>query len=82
MLNIKDLITLDDNNRYLVTNKALLDGLTYYFLVDIKNNTNIKFCYENKIGDKLELTEVDDDNLITKLILLFAKNILDAKKEG
>ena len=45
-IDIKDIITLSDDNEYIVTSKAVYDNKIYYFLVDINDNSNMKFLYE------------------------------------
>ena len=50
-MNIKDLVTLSDDNEYQVISKTNYEGLVYYYLVDMNDISNIKFLYEN--GDKL-----------------------------
>ena len=79
MIDIKDVITLDDDNEYTVVSKVNYESKIYYYLVDIKDNTNLKFCYE----DKDELVELVDKELTTKLLPLFfeaSKHILDELK--
>ena len=63
-MNIKELVTLSDDNEYQVISKTNYEGLVYYYLVDMNDISNIKFLYEN--GDKL--TEVDDPDLINRLL--------------
>lgn len=70
-LNIKDIVTLDDNNEYVVVSKTNYENKTYYYLIDKNNNTNIKFCYE----DAGDLVEFDDKELATKLLPLFLKEM-------
>ncbi len=69
MIDINDIITLDDNNEYIVTSKAALNNKTYFLLVDINNNSNIKFCYI----DKDEMVEISDKDTCSKLLPLFYK---------
>ena len=69
-INIKDILTLDDNNEYVVVNKNFYDNKNFYYLADLNNNTNVKFCYE----DKDELVEINDKVLNTKLLSLFANS--------
>ena len=71
MINIKDLVTLDDNKEYCVASKAMLEGKTYYFLVDMNDTRNIKICFESVENNTIILTEVEDNNLIQKLLLSF-----------
>jgi len=70
-IDVKDLITLDDENEYVVAGKADYNGITYYCLVDIHDNSNIKFCYL----DNDEFVESSDKILNTKLLPLFLKSI-------
>lgn|GEM_PF-4175772 len=67
-----DSITLSDRNEYLVVGKTVYNDNTYYFLVDEKNNANIKFCLE-KIETKT-LVEIDDINLTRILVPLFSNS--------
>lgn len=70
-IDIRDILTLDDNNKYLVISKINYENRNYYYLIDVNANSNIKFCYEK--GD--ELVELNDKSLITKLIPLFDHKI-------
>jgi len=68
-INIKDTITLNDDNVYVVIGKATYQGGTYYYLIDKNNNENIKFCVENT--KKSSLIEIEDSELIRNLLPLF-----------
>lgn len=67
IINIKDILTLDDNNEYVVVSKVKHNNKDYYYLIDKNNNKNIKFCY----GDNDELVEIENKELITLLLPLF-----------
>ena len=67
MIDIKDVLTLDDKNEYVVVSKINYESKIYYYLVDINNNNNLKFCYE----DNNELVEIEDKELTTKLLPMF-----------
>ena len=73
MINIKDTLVLDDDNEYVVVSKAICNNIEYYYILDMYNSSNFKFCYlENE-----ELVEVENEELIKTLLpLLFdaAKN--------
>ena len=69
IINIKDILTLDDNNEYVVISKINYESKNYYYLLDKNNIENIKFCYE----DNEELVEIDDKELVTKLLPLFVE---------
>lgn len=77
MIEIKDIVTLSDDNKYGVVSKITKDNTTYYYLVDINDNSNIKFCYEDTSNGILELVEINDVELIKNLIILFNNNIKD-----
>lgn len=70
MININDLVTLEDNKDYVVVSKAIYNNKNYYYLIDINDETNLMFCYE----DDNQLVESNDKSLNTKLIPLFINN--------
>ena len=72
-IDIKDILTLDDDNKYVVVSKVYFEGKDFLYLVDINNNANLKFCYV----DNDELVESNDKELITKLLPLFFDEIKD-----
>lgn len=76
-IDIKDLITLDGINRYVVASKVLYENINYYYLININNNKDILFCYE----DINELVEIEDNDLIQRLIPLFFQNARNILKE-
>ena len=75
MIDIKDILTLSDGNQYGVVSKTAKDNIIYYYLVDTNDYSNIKFCYEEKKANQIDLIEVSDENLIKSLLLSFADNI-------
>lgn len=77
IINIKDTLTLDDNNEYVVVSKVNYEKKNYYYLLDKNDNTNFKFCYE----DKDDLVEIDDNKLNTKLLPLFLQASKDILKK-
>ena len=64
----KDVLTLSDNNKYVVASIADYDNKTYLCLVDINNNDNKKFCYLNK--DEVIIIKKEDMNKILLLKLM------------
>ena len=58
---------LVDDNKYVVASKVNYENKFYYYLIDIKQNGNLKFCYE----DGEDLVELSDKALVTKLLPLF-----------
>ena len=74
MIDIKDVLTLSDNNEYVVVSKIDYENKTYYYLVDNNNHNNLKFCYL----DNDELVEIENKELTTKLLPMFLE---EAKNE-
>ena len=72
-INIKDILTLDDDNKYVVVSKVYYEGKDYLYLIDINNNKNLKFCYV----DNDAVVEISDKELNTKLLPLFFDKIKD-----
>ena len=75
-----DVLTLEDKNEYVVVSKVLYEDKNYMFLVDINNNKNIKFCYQ----DNDEVVESEDKDLNSRLLPLFyeqAKAIIESINE-
>lgn len=70
MLDVNDLITLDDNNEYVVVSKCNFENKIYFYIVCINDNSNLKFCYL----DNYEIVELSDKELIKKLLPLFKIN--------
>ncbi len=72
-IDIKDLLTLSDKNKYVVVSKIYYDGKDYLYLIDINNSANLKFCYiEND-----SIIEITDKELNTKLLPLFLEKAKD-----
>ncbi len=69
------LITLSDDKKYVILDTILYQNIKYVYLVEYKNETNVKFCVEELENDQIKLTEVNNMNLKQRLILLFAKKI-------
>ena len=70
IINIKDTLTWDDNNEYVVVSKISVDDKNYFYLIDKNDNSNVKFCYQ----DNDELVELNDKELVTRLLPLFVEN--------
>ena len=77
-MNITDILSLSDNNQYIIASKVNYDYKIYLCLVDINNNKNIKFCYlendEVVLVKKEKLSDVLVLKLLNKMVETF-KNI-------
>lgn len=69
----QDIITLNDNNKYIVASYATYNKITYLYLIDINNHLNIKIA---ELAKDNSLFILDDDEiiLINILLPLFYKN--------
>lgn len=77
-IKIKDTITLSDNNEYVVVSRIDYQGAVFYYLVDINNLKNIKFCR----GEDNIIEELDDKELIKTLLPMFfdeTNKVLDSE---
>ena len=77
MIDVKDIVTLSDDNKYAVVSKAKLDDIIYYYLLDIYDSGNFKFGY---LEDD-SLIVVDDIATIKRLVPLFATNLRGILKD-
>jgi hypothetical protein len=71
-LNIKDIVTLDDDNEYLVVSKADYEGDTYFYISDVVNTGNLKLLKLNKENN--HLAEFYDPELSEKLLPILYEN--------
>ena len=75
MIEVKDLIKLSDDREYCVALKTIFEGNKYYFLVDIDDADNIKVCYEKEENNNIKLVQVEDENTLDRLMLLFTETV-------
>lgn len=70
----QDIITLSDENKYLVASKVDYNNSKYIYLVDINDNKNLKFAEIENDGVISELDVNIDAELINNLVPLFYNN--------
>ena len=63
-INIKDVITLEDDKDYVVVSKITKNNKVFYYLIDKDNTDNLMICYENDNT----LTEINDEDIIKELL--------------
>ncbi len=73
-INIKDIITLEDDKDYIVASKVNHNNRVFYYLINLNDNNVVKFCYQ----EAYSLKEFNDTSLLTELTPLF----VDAAKEA
>ena len=73
MLNIGDTVILEDNNEYVIASKSTYHNKEYCYMIDINNNENIKFCYEDN-GDLVETKNSDE---IKEMMPLFVNTFIN-----
>lgn len=69
------LITLSDNEEYVVLGTITYDKITYVYLVGYTNKTKMKFCVEEIENDQIKLTEVDNIDLRQQLLKIFTEKL-------
>lgn len=82
MIKKGQILTLTDNNKYLVLSKVLYKNVNYLYLIDINDNTKFKICCENIDNNNISVSIINDNKLIEKLILLFTKDIKEILKRS
>lgn len=68
MLEQGEILTLDDNKKYIVVFSCIYQEENYAYLVEQQNYKNTMFCkFDNQNG----LEEVTDQNIITEILRIF-----------
>jgi len=71
MIDVKDVLTLEDDKKYVVVSKIDYDNKVYFYLVGVEEITDVKFGYL----DNDEFVEINDKELVTKLLPHFYKDV-------
>lgn len=72
MINKGEILTLDDNKKYIVVSSRLVDNVNYVYLIDGNDYNNFMFCkFDNNNG----LEEISEVNLLSRLMIEFKKDI-------
>ena len=74
-IEIKDLVTLDNDIQYIVTSKTNYNNELYYYFVNSKDENDFKILRFNKNNNKL--IEFENPDLIKKLLPIFFKETLN-----
>ncbi len=78
-IEVKDLVTLDNDIEYIVTSKTTYEDNIYYYFVNNQDSNDFKILRLNKDNNKL--IEFDNPDLIKKLLPLFVKETLNSIKD-
>ena len=81
-IEIKDSITLADNNKYEVCSKTTYQDNNYLFLLDINDYKNLKIGMEKIQGEQISIIEIENEELIRTLMPLFFNEVKDFLKEA
>ena len=76
IIDILDVITLDNDIDYVVGAKTKIDDVIYYCLINESNLDDLIICSST---DEVTLKEVNDAEIVKKLLPRFYKSIRDAK---
>lgn len=71
-INIQDIITLNDNNEYVVVSKVLIQNREYICIIDINDHTNMKYAEVKK--EYIYIIDKNEKELLNILMPLFYKN--------
>ncbi len=71
MIDVKDVLTLEDDKKYVVISKIDYENKVYFYLVGVEEITDVKFGYL----DNDEFVEINDKELVTKLLPHFYKDV-------
>ncbi len=74
-IEIKDLVTLDNDIEYIVKSKTNYNNELYYYFVNANDDNDFKILRFNKNTNKL--IEFENQDLIRKLLPLFFKETLN-----
>lgn len=80
-LNMFNLVTLDDDKKYLVVNTINVDNINYVLLVEENNVNNSKLLEEVLVDGELILREVLDEIKLEKIKLQVLKNSAEILKK-
>jgi len=85
-LNVDDLVTIGENEKYLLLDKASLDDKDYYYIVQIDDNSQPTDYYtiieEKNDGEDTFIKKVTDDKLFAKLMAIFVNNYVNESQES
>lgn len=70
-------VKLNDQKEYAIASTANYENESYYYLVGLNDPSSVKFCREKKEGEQIKLAEVEDPDLLEKLLPLFLSNAQD-----
>ena len=73
MIKKKDIIVLDDKLEYVVVDCLMYENNNYAYLCEMGNDNNVKFV-QIEDDKNLSIIDTNEEKLLKKLILLFAKN--------
>lgn len=71
MIDVKDVLTLEDDKKYVAVSKIDYENKVYFYLVGVEEITDVKFGYI----DNDEFVEINDKELVTKLLPHFYKDV-------
>ena len=77
-INVNDVLSLSNNNKYMVISKTIIDDVVYLYLINVNNPKDLRIVYLND-GN---VTKVKDEALLNKLKMIFLDNTLNYLKEN
>ena len=71
----KDLIKLSDGNEYVVSSMATYENEQYYYVINIHDNSIVKFLKLVYEEEQYFLEEIEDDNILLVISPILYQNI-------
>lgn len=75
MLEKQMLITLNNEEDYIVLNTLIHNNINYVYLVSHPKMDQIKFCIQEEENNQIKLIEVEDITLRQELLKLFTEKL-------
>lgn len=72
MIEIGEILTLEDDQKYIAVATTLLDDVNYVYLMHEKDYSKFMFCAFDQVDG---LYEVEDDELLQQLLEIFNEQL-------
>lgn len=86
-INVNEVITLENNLKYLVLADILNNGIKYYYLIEVSEDSddikdNVKIMKENKMNNNIFLKVVDNEDELVTVSKLLSKKLEENNLEN
>lgn len=79
-MKVDNVILLEDNKKYLLLDETELDNKKYFYAVEVTDDKleptdNFAFLEEKIANQKVYVSQVQNQDLITSLLIIFTNNV-------